>query len=156
MHHAGDVFIHATVHQHLFKGATAADDQQHHGNDFDRVSDGAHHLIHAAATVKAKGEDGNQHRNQRRHDRIAKKFRIRQQHMAFRQQHFCHGTQRHQDHRHQRRPHANAKTRHLRFAESFGFHSPSGIGLSMPFRKRAYTGPARITVGIPSSVPYSR
>ena len=40
--------------------------------------------------------------------------------MTFRQDHLCHGAHRHQDHRYQRGPDADAKARHLFFREGFG------------------------------------
>ena len=35
MHHRSDVFVHAAVNQHLLERTATADDQGHHGNNFD-------------------------------------------------------------------------------------------------------------------------
>ena len=77
MHQASNIFIHAAVYQHLLERAAAADNQQHHGDDLDGITQRIHHLVHAAAPVQTKGEDADQYGNQRRHNRIAEKFRPR-------------------------------------------------------------------------------
>jgi len=46
MHHGRDVFVHAAVNQHLLERAAAADDQEHHGNDFDGRGQRVVNLIH--------------------------------------------------------------------------------------------------------------
>ena len=119
MHDRGDVFIHAAIHQHLFEGAAAADDQQHHRDDFNRRSQGIVDLLHGAAAVQTEGEQGDQYRNQGGHHRVAEELSNRQEGVALRQDHLGHGAHRHQDHRYQRGPDADAKARHLFFCEHF-------------------------------------
>ena len=119
MHHRGDVFIHAAINQNLFKRTAAADDQQHHGDDFDRRAQGIVNLIHATSTVQAEGEEGNQHRNQGSHNRVAEEFSHAQESMTFWQNHLRHGAHRHQHNRYQRGPDADAKAWHLFFREGF-------------------------------------
>ncbi|CZV39896.1 Uncharacterised protein [Enterobacter cloacae] len=46
MHHGSDVFVHAAVDQNLLECAAAADDQKHHGNDFDGRGQRVVDLIH--------------------------------------------------------------------------------------------------------------
>ena len=101
MHDRGDVFIHAAIHQHLFEGAAAADDQQHHGDNFDRRGQRVVDLLHGTPTVQAEGEQGDENRNQGRHYRVAEELGNRQEGVAFRQDHLGNGTHRHQDHRYQ-------------------------------------------------------
>ncbi len=135
MHQPGNVFIHAAVHQHLLKRAAAANNQQHHGDNFNGIGDGAHDLIHAAAAIQTKGENRDQHRNQRSHNRIAKELGVGQQHMAFWQNHLRHRAQRHQNHRYQRGPDADTKARHLRFGKGFGIVEPFRDRLVDAFQK---------------------
>ena len=61
--------------------------------------------------------------------------------MPFRQDHFRHGAQRHQNHRHQRGPDADAKARHLRFAEGFRVIKPFGDRLIDIFQKARINRP---------------
>ncbi len=119
VHDRGDVFIHAAIHQHLLEGAAAADDQQHHGDDFNRRGQGIVDLLHGAAAVQTEGEQGNQYRNQGGHHRVAEELGNWQEGVAFRQDHLSHGAHRHQDHRNQRGPDADAKAGHLFFSEHF-------------------------------------
>ena len=46
MHDRSNVFIHAAIDQHLLEGAAAADDQQHHGDDFNRGGQRIVNLLH--------------------------------------------------------------------------------------------------------------
>jgi len=119
MHHGGDVLVHAAINQNLFERTATTDDQQHHGNDFDRGGQGIVNLIHGTATVQTEGEQRNQDRNQGRHDRIAEELSYAEHRMTFRQNHFTDGTQSHQHHRHQRGPDADGKAWHFCFGEGF-------------------------------------
>ncbi|SAA08254.1 Uncharacterised protein [Enterobacter roggenkampii] len=120
MHHGSDVFVHAAVDQNLFERTATADDQQHHGNDFDGRGQRVVDLIHGAAAVQTESEHRDQHGNQRCHHRVTQEFCNGQERMTFWQNHLCHGAHRHQDHRYQRGPDADAKARHLFFGEGFG------------------------------------
>ncbi|SAF77241.1 Uncharacterised protein [Enterobacter hormaechei] len=135
MHHGSNVFIHAAVDQHLLKRAATADDQQHHGNDFDGRGQRVVDLIHGTTTVKTEGEHGDQDRNQRCHHRVAQEFRNGQERVTFRQNHLCYGTHCHQDHRHQRGPDADAKARHLCICEGFGAVQAFRDGLINAFQE---------------------
>ncbi|CZV94309.1 Uncharacterised protein [Enterobacter cloacae] len=119
MHHGRDVFIHTAIDQNLLERTATADDQQHHGNDFDGRGQRVVDLIHGTTAVQAEGEHRDQHRNQRGHHRVAEELSNGQERVTFRQNHLCHGAHRHQDHRDQRGPDADAKARHLFFGEGF-------------------------------------
>ena len=135
VHDRGDVFIHAAIHQHLLEGAAAADDQQHHGDDFNRRGQGIVDLLHGAAAVQTEGEQGNQYRNQGGHNRVAEELGNWQEGVAFRQDHLSHGAHRHQDHRNQRGPDADAKAWHLFFSEHFRVMQAFRDRLIYPFQE---------------------
>src|SRR5471030_190106 len=135
VHDVGDIRLYTAFDQHLFKGTATADNQQHHGNDFDRLGDGFHHFGHGTATIQTKSEDSNQHRNQRGHHRITKEFRVRQNYVAFRQNHFAHRAERHQNYRYQRCSDAHAKAWHLFFGKSFWVEQTFRYRLVDPFQE---------------------